>query len=391
MSLISMLSVSVVFSGCQKGDEEVNPDIPEGNEVLISSELIGRYSVNQVNQRFQSFSRLFTKYDIKVYKLIYATSDESGNRINASGAIMVPDSRGESWSVLSLQHGTITNDRSAPSYYNSGSEAYYSGTLLASNGYIVSAPDYIGYGASNHLPHLYEHAATLGSASLDMLRATVEFCRKEGIELNKQTFLAGYSEGGYATMALHKLIEEKYPEEFNITASAPGAGAYDKTSFARYIMNQKTQLSFMNNYLWVLDTYNKVYKLNHSWSHYLNEPYASAVSKHGIFTGVNGNPQKLFAESFKEAVKHDTDIKFFKALADNDIYDWEPKAPLTLFHGTDDDFVPVFNSVNAYNAMRARGASHVNFHPLEGKNHSSAILDYSLGVIVWFNNFRASS
>ena len=60
-----------------------------------------------------------------------------------------------------------------------------------------------------------------------MLRAVKEFCDNRGIIYNNQLFLSGYSQGGHATMALHKALQEHHSSEFQVTASAPGAGPYD--------------------------------------------------------------------------------------------------------------------------------------------------------------------
>ena len=43
----------------------------------------------------------------------------------------------------------------------------------------------------------------------------------------KRLFLFGYSQGGHATAATAKYIEELYPDEFNVTAAMPMSGAYD--------------------------------------------------------------------------------------------------------------------------------------------------------------------
>ena len=52
------------------------------------------------------------------------------------------------------------------------------------------------------------------------------FLFKKSDKYNNQLFIAGYSEGGYATMATVKEIEENY-NDINITMSFPMAGAYD--------------------------------------------------------------------------------------------------------------------------------------------------------------------
>jgi fermentation-respiration switch protein FrsA (DUF1100 family) len=259
--------------------------------------------------------------------------------------------------------------------------------VLASSGFIVAAPDYIGYGVSKHLEHPYEHASSLATASLDMLRASKEFFTKNKINYNNQLFVAGYSEGGYATMALHKLIEEQYPQEFTVTASAPGAGAYNKSAFAKDILNSDKPLSFINSYLWVLQTYNTVYSLNRPYSYFLNQPYAKSVESKGLEAEVSQYPKQLFTQQFREEVLLNKDAAMLKAFKDNDIYDWKPVAPVLLLHGTDDDFVPFYNSQSAYDAMRAKGASQVQLKRIEEGNHFTSVAAYTLETFLFFSSF----
>jgi pimeloyl-ACP methyl ester carboxylesterase len=252
---------------------------------------------------------------------------------------------------------------------------------------LVVAPDYIGYGASKNLPHPYEHAASLASASLDMLRATREFCKQEKIQLNDKNFLLGYSEGGFATLALHKLIEEQHAAEFTVTASAPGAGAYHKSAFADYILKSEQPLNFLSSYVWVLDTYNRVYNINRPLTTYFQEPWASKLQANPL-AKVPEQPKQLFAEPFRAGILNKTDQPMTAAFRDNDIYDWRPRAPLALFHGTNDDYVPFFNSEDAYKAMRARGATQVELHPITGGNHFSSVPQYTLEALAFIAEFQ---
>jgi len=290
--------------------------------------------------------------------------------------------------VLSYQHGTLvpTSENQAPSYYAEGSDVWSVVSVLASTGYVVSAPDYLGYGASKALPHPYEHAASLASTSADMLRAAREFCQQQNVLVNQKNFLLGYSEGGYATMALHKLLEEKYAATLPVTASAPGAGAYHKTAFARYILQSTQPLNFLSTYVWVLRTYDRVYGLNRPYSFYYQEPYATQLAANP-FAAVPGQQSQLFASSFRNAVLTGSDAPLAAALADNDIYDWQPKAPLALFHGTADDYVPFFNSQDAYDAMQKRGATQVELHPIAGGDHFSSATAYTLGAYAFISQY----
>jgi len=364
------------------------PAVPETH--LVSSTLIGEYSPSALAGRVSEIpiAGALVRYPIRVYKLTYTTLNTDGKSVTASGAMLVPVAGTQALPLLSYQHGTIRPDEEgrAPSYYSSSSEVWSAVSVLASTGYIVSAPDYLGYGASKALPHPYEHAASLASASLDMLRAAREFAAKEKLPLNQKNFLLGYSEGGFATLALHKLLEEKAATEFTVTASAPGAGAYHKSAFADYILGSTQPLSFLSTYVWVLDTYNRVYGIDRPFSYYFNQPWAAQLTTNP-FGEVPTQASQLFTPAFRQGILTKTDQAMLAAFRANDIYDWKPTAPLALFHGTADDYVPFFNSQDAYNAMQARGATQVQLRPIPGGNHFTSATSYTLQAYAFISQY----
>ena len=70
--------------------------------------------------------------------------------------------------MLALQHGTTARDAEAPSNEVAASKVP---VVLASTGYIVLAPDYVGYGSSKGQPHPYLLAAPSASVVVDLLTA----------------------------------------------------------------------------------------------------------------------------------------------------------------------------------------------------------------------------
>jgi hypothetical protein len=99
------------------------------------------------------------------------------------------------------------------------------------------------------------------------------------------------------------------------------------------------------------------------------------------------NPQELFKTSLRIGILNGSDVAFLKALADNDVYDWKPKAPVRLYYGTADDYVFPLNSETAYEAMKARGAN-VTKIAYDGLNHSSAFTPYILDVFNIFETLK---
>jgi fermentation-respiration switch protein FrsA (DUF1100 family) len=382
-TLALFIGLSGLLSGCRRDKDEVKP----GNQYLVDSTLIGEFSKESLIERYGSTAELLPliQYGVRVYKITYRTTYVDGTPIVASGAVMIPLTDAPV-SLISYQHGTITpeSENRAPSYYYVQEVETVLTTLFATSGNAVIAPDYIGYGASKNVRHPYEHASSLASASLDMLRAAKEFFAQKGVKLNDKTFLTGYSEGGGATVALQKLIEEKHPE-VKITATAPLAGAYHKSKFIEQVASATSELEHVNVYLWVVNTYNWIYRIDRPYSYYYQSPWAATIEQN-VFSNTNLNPSTLFTETFRKGILEKTDAPMLAAFRDNDLYNWKPKAPMLLIHGTADDYVPFYNSQDAYNAMRTRGGN-VTLFPVEGADHFSVLPAYLSKTIEYFKGF----
>ena len=378
----------LILNSCKDDDTRLVPPTEE-NVYLKESTSIVSLNKEQIIQKAGSLSAFVSAYvknDVKVYKITYKTKNTDGAEITASGALIIPVVTGPA-SMISVQHGTITDPDQAPSLFKDGSEGSSFGSLFGSMGYIIAYPDYVGYGASDNLPHPYEHRASLASASLDMLRAAKEFLRGQTeIKWDEKLYVAGYSEGGYATMSLQRKIEEEASSEFNLRASSCGAGAYDKTAFMKHIINDKTDgiAGYNSLYLWVLLTYDNIYKLNKPAPYYFTDKYASKVAASGRNVSIAESFHLALNDSFKKALNDGTDKGFVDAIADNDVYKFKPQTPTQLYHGTKDPLVFYFNSENAYNAMLKLGATNVTLIPVEGGTHSSSILPFLLGTQAFF-------
>lgn len=382
-SALFFFATVALFASCSKNNDEL-----PAPQYFISATPIREVSKAEVDRRLggNPLVSSLTKYSFKAYRIVYKTKDLDNKEIQASGAVLIPITS-DKLAIASYQHGTIRSDSEAPSNFAENSEAGLLGSLIASIGYIVSLPDYLGYGVSKQIPHPYEHRKSLATASIDMLRAVKEFCRIEKVNLNDRLFLTGYSEGGFATMSMQKMIEEEFPTEFKITASVMGAGAYNKTAFSKYVAAQNTNLTFINYYVWVLQTYNNVYKLNRPLSAFFTEPNATNIQQKGVFTDIDLNPQQLFTPNFRSGIINSTDTEFLNVLKDNDVFDWKPQTPTLLVHGKDDDFVIPLNSQTAYDAMRARGANNVELALVDG-DHYTAVPNYALQVYSFFFRYN---
>jgi pimeloyl-ACP methyl ester carboxylesterase len=338
--------------------------------------------------------------DVSCYKLTYKTPHASGALINASGLVCLPATRSGGRPVLSYQHGTIFQDVDAPSSFSTSAEGLL-GAVFAAIGYIVVMPDYIGYGDSTALLHPFVHAATLASATVDMNRAARVFFKQPGIGgvTNGQLFLAGYSEGGYATLATQRLMEQSLKTEFPITASEPGAGPYDLSSTTQTILGLATlpQPAFAGFFL---VAYDSLYNQPSQLAYYFSSTYASvdATLFDGRFTrgqiasalgGSNVLTSTLFNPAFIASFLGTGETALKAHIAENNIYNWAHAVPTRLFQGQNDDIVPYANTTTAKAAMNSNGSTSVTVVNCNAgalpTTHENCIPPFAIDVVIYFN------
>ncbi len=386
IKIVGILLISIlVFNSCKE-----TQDISPNSTYLVSYTLVNEVSKDKLIESLSPLmgtqASLFVRSGVKQYKIIYQTTNTDGTSIQASGAMIVPDNAKAALSLISYQHGTISDESLAPSNFSAAGEGTIA-SLIATLGYIVIAPDYIGYGVSKQLPHPYEHRLGLAKPCYDFIKAFQELSKKESLaQWNQKTYLTGYSEGGYATLSLQKLIEEDASKSINLSAVTCGAGAYNKTATFKYFIENPSVGEPQHNasYIWVLQTYNRIYGLNKPMNYYFKEPFASQIEQNN--SAISGDFRGLLTDAFKDKITNNSDIELSKAIGDNDVYDWKPQTPTQLYHGTSDTYVPYLNANTALSAMKKRGGN-VSLISIEKGTHSSSIQSYLLGTFTFFNNY----
>lgn len=218
-------------------------------------------------------------FEVKLFKLVYHTTDPLGKPTIASGLLQIPSNPGQpsrALPLLSYQHGGIWAKSKSPSNEN-GSEQ---GALWVFNpkGYVFVMADYLGLGDSTIQQPMY-HAKSLATATADMLRAARKACAKLNVQLNSKLFLTGYSQGGHATMALHRYLESELKSEFTVTASAPISGGYDIENLN--FLNLLTKPKFMSPYkvAYIIYSMNSIYKFLSSLEEAFLPEWAQKIPK----------------------------------------------------------------------------------------------------------------
>ena len=278
-------------------------------------------------------------YAVDAYKLTYTTTGATGHVVLASGLVAIPRKTGNLASpVLSYQHATTKTDAGAPSNHATADEP---AILFASLGYLVSAADYVGYGASKGLPHPYLLAAPSAASVADFLSVSSQWRKSRSITDNGQLFLTGYSEGAYVSMATLRRMTQNRTSALPV-ATFVGAGPYSVTrALDDLVSDVRTQY-----------------------------PILGALISPGLMKLLGANDRANVRNLLLAATLGDqADVNFDGTFLDNflnddalaiqtqsDVYDWTPQSSIIFFHGRDDTTVSYANTDLAYQTMLQRGA-----------------------------------
>jgi len=325
---------------------------------------------------------------IKIVSIIYNTTDPKGNPILASGAIFYPsaDVGYERLGTILGLHYTYGANYEVPSQKMAVTEG-----LFSLFGYVVVAPDYIGYGASKDKVHPYYDVGSTGQAAADMLLAAKEYFASISRKVSHKVTVMGYSQGGQASLSFLKFVETMplYEDAFVIDQVFAGGGAYDLIkSYDAFVEKDYSSQPVTIPLLILGQNYGDSLNLDLSQmfaepllSHYeewilekkyttdevsamMGETKLTKILAPQAFDTTNPNTKK-----FRGALKNNSLIVYGK------ITNWTPKAKITLLHATKDTIVPYENTESAYKAFLAAGCN-VTKVDIPNKDHKEAGQDF---------------
>lgn len=356
--LIQILAVFFIMNTAASAQEIVS--ITEG----------GKYTKQQITS---IFSIPLISYGAKYYKVTYKSVDAKGALDTLSGLLVVPDNANFTYPTLVYQHGTSDCKTCVPSRFGvSGGEEGQLGLLFAGLGYVSILPDYVGMGDGRGF-QTYVHAATTVSATEDMVNAIRSWVPDNGISINDQLFITGYSQGGYASMAYQESMQEKYGAKY-VTGAAHLSGPYSISGVMRdLILGEDTYFfpAYVPNTVMGM---NEVYEFYDHLDEFFRPEYVDDIQSYydGNLSLTNLNSrliQKLIAntgasvggrlirQDVLDAIISDPENRVNEILKENDVYKWKPESPTRIFYCKADDQVPYLNSIVARDSMYARGAS----------------------------------
>ena len=376
-----MFLLSLQFMDAQyfvSAEELANTDASQVRTILTN---------NGINTDFMQLNGVIS------YKITYNTIDVFGDPTIASGALYVPQIDSNYMPLVSYQHGTIFNKAQVPSNNHSILPAL----LYSGNGYITTLPDYLGLGDNPGI-HPYIHWESEATASIDLIRAAREFLIDSLLITDcNQLFLAGYSQGGHAAMAIHKYITvNNLQSEFNVVGSVPMSGPYSLSTDEFDLVFGGDATFYRAEFIpYLFASYQLVYGNLYSSYYQYYEPYYAAIIEQGLSEGgswylqIPDNIYAFMRDSVVFNILNNPNHAVNIAMRKNDLHNWLPLEPVRMVYCGMDSMVNPQCSITAQDTMLALGAPDVEAIELDpdadhyGCNNPAFV--YALGK---FNSWR---
>jgi pimeloyl-ACP methyl ester carboxylesterase len=365
-------------------------------------------------------------YAVTQYNLVYYTIDAQNNLTKASAKLLIPGNSTDLDLVVYL-HGTTSLDADAPTNTYADFSAFDGVdpttidhniadmpetamlmSLVSETNIAVLMPDYLGFGASGGL-HPYMHGASLASATIDAIRAALNFdsISSNQFSLTGDFTLTGYSEGGYAVMATHKeLLADDGTVESAYVDIMGSDGAHSKAVIPGAppcnISQRMAAVMLADGYLapgfapYVALAYNEIYDIEANISSIFNPTYTFVIDDFDgtksitdistnlvlagydiniIDDGVANAPIDLFTDTFKTDIMTDytaiagnygatlTD-EFYQKFKENDVFDYHvgENVYYEIIYHINDLIVPATNSTDAGAAIEDKSSRPIILH-----------------------------
>lgn len=275
--------------------------VAQGGEVAagVKYELIGRWGTEKLDTILQKKTQEFSGVDatytparnaVLLYRVTYSSViPEMNNKPTlASGLLAIPDTGGKAFPVVSYQHGTVYGRHEVPSFPDQSPETQLMIAQFAGQGYVLVGADYFGLGTSTESEG-YMVKASHQQATYDMLMASRDVMNALGVG-QKKLFIAGWSQGGFVTMALLEKLERS---GVKVSAAATASAPLDVFALMEGILN-----------------YPRAFDA--SW---LNSIVILSVFSFEKYYGVPGLARSVIADKYYEAAKHAYERKPYDAAA----------------------------------------------------------------------------
>jgi len=395
--LIACLFFAVI--SCTKdSDDLLHVENPEENELkcsnkqgkLLDYELVNSMTAEQIVAAVGPAFASLIQHDVKMYKVSYL-SVYKGNLITVSGIVGTPDTPlNHKTTVVMYNHGTRVSE--ADHVPSSGLDLLT--VVAAANGKICFAADYVGFGDSKQFDHPYVINSETVYPILDMIIAGKQFLRRKfKIKPKLAITMFGYSQGGSATMAAQKELENNpyYRKRIHLKGVAMGTGPYDLLDNCVIPIIASETYSGMAYLPYLFTSYNNYYELNVDLDDIFKNSYGQLfldmVDQNYTFNEINAALPVRLDEVLQDDFRADflagnTPFNLFFDL--NASYrDWVPKSRTKIYHSVADEIVPFANAEIAYNSALQAGAKNVELVVYENLSHVGTAFTSIFDLLKW--------
>ncbi|MFZ2286040.1 MAG: alpha/beta fold hydrolase [Bacteroidales bacterium] len=403
LAILFLLAPLLLMQSCSK---DPDPDPFADNDYLLSSELLLMRTkeniisvLTLVGTQYPAVSEIIADVvsGVNIYKITYRTGF-MGTEVTASGLICIPSVPG-TYPVLSFQNGTNTLHSAAPTADPQGLQ-YQMIEYIASTGYVVIIPDYLGFGASKQMAHPYLHKESTVRSIVDMLYSVAEFDVDvaKDITVTDECYLIGYSQGGWATLALTEALEKNYGSDFTVKAASCGAGPFDLNYFNEYVLGL-TEYPMPVFLGYIANSYSEYALYANPLTDIFNDPYAGLIP--GLYDGLHSSDQinaqlnadinMLFRPDY---ISGNASAPLYQsvrsALTANSIQGWDSNIPILFIHGTADTYVIPALSERMHDAMILAGSSPLTclYVSMNGLDHGTGAVPAVMAGLEFFKGFR---
>ena len=344
---------------------------------------------------FVTDSVRYEKEKAWAYNIQYPSTDPYGKPVMLSGTITIGDevsadkhARG----MLLYNHYTVYRANQCPSKGNLTVEK-----IVCGSGLITVSADYYGFGVTESQPQAYCISSVNAQASVDALLAARQLLKARGYTWDDTLFNLGYSQGGQTTIAVVRLVTEKYPD-VRLTYSFAGAGSYDlPETYRQFIKSGSTAMP--STVISVMLAYNEFFQLGIPRTDLFVQPTLGHIddwilskryTREEIDSKIGTQEIAGFVTPAMLDLNSDISRKMLEALdKDNLCKGWTPRKDerIYLFHNTLDRTVPVANTENLSAFFKQQGCVNVStiygeYETLSGKipPHEVGALFFALDV-----------
>jgi pimeloyl-ACP methyl ester carboxylesterase len=320
----------------------------------VRYELIASWDVERLNAILDKDTPAFTGVPVtyppavngvRLYRVTYpSVVPERGNRpITATGLLAVPDTGGKSFPLLSYQHGTVYGKEQVPSFPEQSPETQLAVALFAGQGYVVIGADYFGMGASSE-PEGYVVKGSHQQACFDMLEAAGTVLGTMGIGTT-DLFLAGWSQGGFVTMAF---LEKLEAAGVGVTAAATASAPVDLFVALNGFLNfpRKIDASWVGT-LFILSAfaYENYYAVPGLARSLINDAYYDVARRAYERAPVEASEIPIDLHALIRAEYFDpqffADSAYGRLVREAQAYRWVVRTPVRNYYGEEDEAISI--------------------------------------------------